>query len=250
MYVCILSQDGEILLPRTMKTRPELCLQAMAPSREELVVAVDCLFPWYWLADRCAHAESPGGLGHARAMQALHGGTATNDTSDAQKIAVRLRGGLLPQAEVSPADMRATRELRRCRLHLVRKRAELVTHVQHTTCQDTLPEMGQHSAYKANRDGVAERCPAPAVQNRIAGDLTLLGPEADRLRELALPLGTTAKQHDAHTLALLQTGPGIGTRLRLVLVDAIHAVVRVSQGHDVVASGRLVTGAQESAGQR
>jgi hypothetical protein len=31
-------------------------------------------------------------------MQAIHGGKATNDTIDAHKIAVLLRGGMLPQA--------------------------------------------------------------------------------------------------------------------------------------------------------
>jgi hypothetical protein len=31
-------------------------------------------------------------------MKAIHGGTAKNDQIDAQKIAVLLRGGMLPQA--------------------------------------------------------------------------------------------------------------------------------------------------------
>lgn len=65
-------------------------------------------------------------------MKALHGGKATHDTIDAHKIAVLLRGGRLPQASVYPAEMRATRDLRRRRMHLARKRGELLAHVQHT----------------------------------------------------------------------------------------------------------------------
>jgi hypothetical protein len=42
MYVCILNQDGEILLHRNMKTSPETFLKAMAPYREGMVVAVEC----------------------------------------------------------------------------------------------------------------------------------------------------------------------------------------------------------------
>ena len=38
--------------------------------------------------------------------------TAKNDRIDARKIAVLLRGGLLPPASVSPAARRATRALR------------------------------------------------------------------------------------------------------------------------------------------
>src|SRR5215470_9670772 len=114
-------------------------------------------------------------LGHALSMKAIHGGKAKNDTIDAQKIAVLLRGGMLPQAYVYPADMRATRDLRRRRIHLVRKRAELLPHVPQTNSQDNLPEMGKKIAYKANRAGVAERFPAPAVQKRLEVDLALIG---------------------------------------------------------------------------
>jgi hypothetical protein len=54
MYVCVLSQDGESLLHRNMKAAPEPFLQTIAPYREGLVVAVECIFTWYWLADLCA----------------------------------------------------------------------------------------------------------------------------------------------------------------------------------------------------
>src|SRR5215216_4172752 len=116
MYVCILTQEGELLRHRNMKARPETFLQAIAPSREAMVVAVACLFTWYWLADLGAHEGIPFVLGHALSMTAIHGGKATNDKSDAHKSAGLLRGGLLPQASVSPAAMRATRDLRRRRL--------------------------------------------------------------------------------------------------------------------------------------
>ena len=62
-------------------------------------------------------------------MTAIHGGKAKNDKIDAHKIAVLLRGGLLPQAYVYPAAMRAPRDLLRRRCHLVRKRAELLAHL-------------------------------------------------------------------------------------------------------------------------
>jgi Transposase len=98
MYICILSQDGAILLHRTMQAAPEPFLKAVAPYRDGLVVAVECLFTWYWLADLCADEGLPFVLGHALDMKAMHGGQAKNDTIDSQKIAALLRGGMLPQA--------------------------------------------------------------------------------------------------------------------------------------------------------
>jgi hypothetical protein len=63
--MCSLSQDGELLLHRTLQTTPETFVQASAPSREGLVVAVAGMFTWDWLAARCADEGLPFVLGHA-----------------------------------------------------------------------------------------------------------------------------------------------------------------------------------------
>jgi hypothetical protein len=91
---------------------------------------------------------------------------------------------MLPQAYGYPAGMRATRDLLRRRMPLMRTRAELLTHGQQTTSPDNWPEIGKKMAYKGNRDGIAERLPDPAVQQRIAGDLALMGYDDERRREL------------------------------------------------------------------
>jgi transposase len=121
MYVCILDQAGEVLVHRNVKACPEAFLEIVAPYREDLVVAVECIFTWYWLADLCAEEKLAFVLGHALYMGAIHGGKAKNDKIDSLKIATLLRGGTIPQAYVYPAGMRATRDLLRRRLHFVRK---------------------------------------------------------------------------------------------------------------------------------
>jgi transposase len=250
MYLCILNQDGEIVLHRNMKAAPEPFLKAIAPYQEDLVVCVECIFTWYWLADLCAQEGIPFVLGHALYMKAIHGGKAKNDRIDAQKIAVLLRGGMLPQAYVYPSEMRATRDLLRRRIHFMRKRAELLTHVQQTNSQYNLPEIGKKIAYKANRDGVAERFPNPAVQKSIEVDLALIGHYDDLLRDVELSVLKTAKQHDANTLYLLRTVPGIGEILSLVLLYEIHHIERFPRVQDFVSYCRLVKCAKESAGKR
>jgi transposase len=153
MYVCILSHDGEICLHRNMKATPGAFRQALAPYREGLVVAVECIFTWDWLADLGAQEGIPFVLGHALYMKAIHGGKAKNDQIDSETIALLLRGGMLPKAYVYPAQMRATRDLLRCRTHLMRKRSELLSHVQNTHSQYNVPEIGKKTAYQANRQG-------------------------------------------------------------------------------------------------
>jgi hypothetical protein len=82
MYVCILSQDGEVVLHRNMPANPDALLKAIAPYRNDIVVAVACIFPWYWLAALCTCENIPVVLGHALYMKAMHGGKAKNDRID------------------------------------------------------------------------------------------------------------------------------------------------------------------------
>src|SRR5262245_56190665 len=250
MYVCILHHDGEILVHRDMQASPETFVKVMAPYREDMVVAVECIFPWYWLADLCAQEGLTFVLGHALYMQAIHGGKAKNDRIDARKIDVLLRGGMVPQAYVYPAAMRATRALLRRRLHLTRKRAALLPHIQQTNWQYNLPELGKKLASKANRGGVAERFPDPAVHKSVAVALALIDFYDQLLRDLELTIVRTAKQHDAQTLYLLQSVPGIGKILSLVLLYEIHDITRFPRVQDFVSYCRLVKCAKESAGKR
>jgi transposase len=250
MYLCILNRDGEILVHRNMPAGPEPFLKAIAPYREDVVVCVECIFTWYWLADLCAREDIPFVLGHALYMKAIHGGKAKNDKIDSQKIAVLLRGGMLPQAYVYPAEMRATRDLLRRRLHLTRKRAELLAHIQNTNSQYNLPEIGKKIAYKANRGGVAERFPDPAVHKSVEVDLALIDFYDQLLRDVELTIVQTAKQHDAQTLYRLQSVPGIGKILSLVLLYEIHDITRFPRVQDFVSYCRLVKCAKESAGKR
>jgi transposase len=250
MYVCILNQAGETLVHRHMKTDPEAFLRAIAPYRPDIVVAVECMFTWYWLADLCADEEIPFVLGHALYMQAIQGGKAKHDQIDSQKIAVLLRGGMLPQAYVYPAERRATRDLLRRRMPLAHKRGELLAHVQHTNSQSNLPAIGKHIAYQANRDGVAERFADPAVQKSIEVDLSLIGYDDALLREVELTILKTAKQHDANTLYRLQTVPGIGKILSLVLLYEIHHIDRFPRVQEFASYCRLIKCAKESNGKR
>jgi len=250
MYVCILNQAGDILVHQNIKSSPDALLRTITLYRHDIVVAVECVFTWYWLADLCAREGIPFVLGHALYMKAIHGGKAKNDKIDAHKIAVLLRGGMLPQAYVYPAEMRATRDLLRRRMHLMRKRAELLGHVQNTNSQYNLPEIGKKLAYKANRAGVAERFPDPAVQKSIEVDLALIDHYDQLLMDLELHIVRTAKHHDANTLYRLQTVPGIGKMLSLVLLYEIYDIDRFPRVQDFASYCRLVKCAKESAGKR
>jgi transposase len=146
--------------------------------------------------------------------------------------------------------MRATSDLLRRRLHLTRKRAELLAHLQQTNSQYNLPEIGKKLAYKANRDGMAERFPASAVQKSSDLDLTLIDASDRLLTDLELARVRTAKAHDAQTFYRLRALPGVGKILALVLLYESHDIHRFPRVQAFVSYCRLVKCAKESAGKR
>ena len=250
MYLCILDPAGEVLLHRNMKAKPEPFLKAIAPYREDLVVAVECMFTWYWLADLCREQDIAFVLGHALYMKAIHGGKAKNDRIDARKIAVLLRGGMLPQAYVYPREMRATRDLLRRRIHFMRKRAELLTHIQNTNSQYNLDPFGKNIAHKIHREGVAELFSEPSVALSVQMDLALIEHYDRQLSEVELFIVRHAKAHDPQALARLHSVPGIGKILSLVILYELHDIHRFPRVQEFLSYARLVKCAKESAGKR
>ncbi len=227
MYVCVLDAAGEVVLERNLASSPDAFLAAIAPYRDGLVVACECLFTWYWLADLCAKERIPFVLGHALYMKAIHGGKAKNDRIDARKIAVLLRGGMLPQAYAYPPGMRETRDLLRRRLHLVRKRGQLLAHLQNLTHTYQRGAFAKRIAYPSNREGVvAHFTGEPMVQANAALDLALLAKYDELLVDLESQLMRRAKREAPSGFHLLRSIPGIGKVLAMTIVYELHDVGR------------------------
>jgi hypothetical protein len=116
LAVCVLDQVGNIVLQTQIPADKKMLLSLLAPFRPDVVVAVECLFAWYWVADLCQAEKIPFVLGHALYMKAIHGGKSKNDDIDAEKISRLLRGGNIPVAYVYPKGLRETRDLLRRRM--------------------------------------------------------------------------------------------------------------------------------------
>jgi transposase len=250
MYVCILDGTGQVLVHRKMPSTPAALLEVLAPYRDDLVVAAECMFTWYWLADVCAAEGIPFVLGHALAMKAIHGGKAKNDKIDSHKIAVLLRGGMLPHAYVYPSARRSTRDLIRRRLHLVRTRGQLLAHIQNTRAQYNLPVFGRKLAYRANRDGVVEHFPDPSVQKSIAVDVALIDQYDVLVTDLELTIVREAKRHDADAFHRLRSVPGIGKVLALTILYEIHDITRFDRVQEFASYARLIKCTKESGGKK
>jgi transposase len=245
MYACTLDhKTGEVVLHRNLRSEPDAFLRAIAPYRDGLVVGVECIFCWYWLADLCAAEDIPFVLGHALYMKAIHGGKAKT-----HKIAVLLRSGAFPTAYVYPRGMRATRDLLRRRLLFVRRRGELFTHIRIVFHQLNLPAPSGALLEPRNRAGLLEAVPEPTVRASVEADLDLAERLDHVIRSLERTIEGQAKVDDPRTLELLRTIPGVGRILGLTLLYELHHIDRFPRVGDFLSYARLVKSQKASAGK-
>ena len=250
LYVCILDSTGKQVKHRNIMARPEDLMKAIEKFNDDLVIAVECMFTWYWVADFCEEHHIKFVLGHALYMKAIHGGKAKNDKIDSHKIATLLRGGMLPMAYVYPKKNRATRDLLRRRTHLMRKRAELMAHIVNLNSQYNLPEMALDLRQQKNRDSLKNHYSELSVQKSVDLDLSLIAFYDDHLSSIEWYIEKTTKITDYQNYMLLRSIPGVGLILALIILYEINDISRFKRVQDFASYARLVKCTKESGGKK
>jgi transposase len=249
MYVCVLDREGTVVLHRNLPCDGVAFLAAVAPYRSGLVVACECVFAWYWLADLCAEAQIDFVLGHALGMRLIHGTKTKSDRLDSEKIARLLRSGHFPIAHVYPRPLRATRDLLRRRLFFVRRRSELLAHLQMSQTQYNLERSPARLDRSLHRAGLAERFPAGSMRTSIAADCAMLDSLDGLIASLEQELVRTMKLDDLASFLRLRTVPGIGEILAMTIHYEIPDFDRFDTVQQFASYARLVAPRGESSGK-
>lgn len=250
MYICVIDNQGLILLHKNVPSNPQQLLNAISPYGKDIVIGVECIFTWYWIADFCTEQAIPFVLGHALYMKAIHGGKTKNDRIDSEKIASMLRGGMFPEAYVYPKEMRATRDLLRRREYFVRHQAELFVHIQNTNSQYNFTPLEKRLRSSSYRETLPEQFSNPLAQKNIQADMFLADAFHKLILDLEAEIKQQAKYHDPVSLHLLKSIPGIGEILSLVILYEIQDINRFPDVGNFISYSRLVKCSHESAGKR
>ncbi len=249
LYVCILDQDGKTCLHKEITADPEKLRNLLESYIGNVVVGVECMHCWYWVADFCDDAGIDFILGHALYMKAIHGGKAKNDRIDSFKIANLIRGGNFPLAYVYPKKMRATRDLLRRRMKIVQHGADLKAHVVNTTSQYNLPPNKINLKNKDARKQLRSTFPERSVQKNIDLDMVILDCYAEQLSKVEWYIQQQAKQHKPAHFHLLKSVWGIGPILALTIIYEIGDIERFASVQKFASYARLVKCKAESAGK-
>jgi transposase len=250
VFLVILDADGRVVFAKNLAANPDAFLRAVAPFRDGLLVACECMHCWYWLADTCRDENIAFVLGHALSMKAVHGCKTKCDRKDAEAIARLLKGGNFPPAYAYPRERRGLRDLLRARLRLVRQRAHLYGHVHTARRQANLPPVSSDVKYKSKRDACTADIADPFVRRRVETHLTLLEPLDTAIRRLEKEIEDAADQFFPAELAVLQSTPGVGKVLSLTILLEIDTIDRFDTRQQFCSYARLCGAVQTSDNKR
>ena len=107
MRLCVVGEDRETLLEKTLKNDLALVLGTLEPFGPGLDVAVESCFNWYWLGDGLQDAGHRVHLVHTLGLHMITRAKVKTDRRDARTLAVLLAAGILPEGYIYPRETRA-----------------------------------------------------------------------------------------------------------------------------------------------
>jgi transposase len=122
-----MTEDGKKLGTARITNSPAALRAEIARAGENPRVVLEATYGWYWAADTLAAAGAEVHLAHPLGVKAYSYRRVKNDARDTADLADLLRMGRLPEAWITPPEIRDLRELTRYRQKLVGLR---------TSCKD------------------------------------------------------------------------------------------------------------------
>jgi transposase len=216
----------------------------IARAGENPRVVLEAAYGWYWAADTLAAAGAEVHLAHPLGVKAYSYRRVKNDARDVADRADLLRMGRLPEAWITPAEIRDLRELTRYRQKLAGLRTSCKDQVHAVLaklgiavpCSDLFGAWGS-----AWLDGL--RLPQP-----YAGKVTSLRQLTGELNtEITMLTEVIAGLLAAHRgYRVIQQLPGIGPVLAAVIIAEIGDVTRFRTAAQLASWAGLTPGHRES----
>src|SRR5205807_2453583 len=127
--IAVLSEDGEIVQHRLANDAARL-EKFFADLPPHTPIAIEASGTWWWLVDLLEELGHQPVLSNPKQTKAIAAARLKNDRVDAERLALLLRGDLLPRVWIPPTALREARELIRHRIQLVWLRGVLRNRLQ------------------------------------------------------------------------------------------------------------------------
>jgi len=247
--VVVTDEEDRILYQKRLANNLNEILTALAPHRDETVgVVVESTYNWYWLIDGLMDAGYQAHLAHPSAMKKYEGLKYSGDFADAAYLAQMLRLGLLPEGYIFPRELRATRDLARKRMQLVRCCTMQILSIENTLARETGGRMDKRQIKRMTTEGIE----ALGLKSDVA-----LAMESNRVVCQALQQQIAALEKRLEAQVKLQPGyqlvktiPGIGQILATTIMLETGTISRFADVGNFSSYCRCVDSLHESNGKK
>lgn len=220
-------------------------LNALEPHREELVgVVVESTFNWYWLVDGLQAAGYRVHLANTTAVKKYDGLKYSGDVADAAHLAQLLRLGILPQGYICPPELRAMRDLARRRMQLVRTRTMQILSIENVLSRQTGHRLTSKEVQRLTEPDVEGFGFPPDVTLSIKANVAVMRALHVQIELLEKRLHTAMRSRPEYKL--LQSVPGIGMILAMVILLEIGELTRFAAAGNFSSYCRCVRSVRES----
>ena len=245
--IAVLTEDGEIRQQRLPNdaTRLEQFFAELPPHTP---VAIEASGTWWWLVDLLEHLGHDPILSHPKQTKAIAAARLKNDRVDAERLALLLRGELLPTVWIPSAALREARELIRHRIQPVWLRGVIRNRLQAMLARRNLQPTSGKSWLTQRGQRELQQLPLTDTPRRIREDCGTLLPMLDtQIRRLDTEL--VARWGRDPRVQRLTTIPGIGPFIAIVLVLELGDIQRFASAKRVASYVGLTPRVRGSAGR-
>jgi transposase len=176
--IAVLTEDGEIVQQRLPNEAVGL-EKFFAQLPPQTPIALEASGTWWWLVDLLERLGHRPVLSNPKQTKAIAAARLKNDRVDAERLALLLRGDLLPTVWIPPTALREARELVRHRIQLVWLRSVIRNRLQAMLARrKPAADVGQelaHAAWPARAEAAALDGGAASDPRGLCGPAAHLG---------------------------------------------------------------------------
>lgn len=247
--VTVTDEDDRVVAERRLPNDLAKIIGFLQPWRTELAgVVVESTYNWYWLVDGLQAAGFDVKLANTGAIKTYDGLKHSGDEADARQLARLLRLGILPTGTILPPEHRATRDLARKRMQLVRSRTSHILAIENILARQRGATINSNAikrltAADVNQMGLPADV-ALSVESNLAV-VTTLGAQIERLeKRLQERIGERTEY------ALLTSVPGIGRILAAIILLETGSIERFRTVGNYASYARCVDSQRRSNGKK
>jgi transposase len=245
--IAVLTEDGEIAQQR-LPNDPARLGKFFAQLPAQTPVAIEASGTWWWLVDLLEQLGHRPILSNPKQTKAIAAARLKNDRVDAERLALLLRGDLLPTVWIPPAPLREARELIRHRIQLVWLRGVIRNRLHAMLARRNLQPTSGKSWLTQRGQRELQRLALTETPSRIREDCATLLPTLDtQIRRLDVDL--VARWGRDPRVQRLTTIPGIGPFIAIVLVLELGDIQRFTHAKQVASYVGLTPRVRASAGR-